>query len=678
MTDLVLSSHQQTALDWLVTQLTNGAPLIALRGLAGTGKSTMIPALRNALRAAEFPVAIGAPTHRAAMILRRKGLGDADTVHSLALTPFFSTDYARAIAWLGEEVPCRRGRTDLSEEEQRQDALDVAHADVEGLPWLLYEVVKPELAKAQDLRRQRRYPAKKRLESLGITGRDYFTGFGAKAGHGVLIIDEASMVGTAMLALCQRAYPQICLVGDPGQLPPVKDTAHLATVPGFDLTEIHRQAADSPIVKLAYRARNGEPFWREKLTLLSDPPGDDVAEIASAQAAQFLTAPLIVWKNDTRKMCTHAIRSALGFARELLYAGEPLVCRSTSKEDRADGFFNNSLFTITEADPSNPRRITVVDALERESTILAHIEELDGDGIDPRAIPFRLGYALTAHTAQGGEWPTVYISLPDLRDYTGFCHRTNRQTESAQWCYTAITRAKDTLMFLNSHTFLPTLDAVFGKPTPPAADALTITEGAITLDERPFMATPPTTTPPETAWPSLHPVLDDIADPVVPASVTTPPLPSDLQAEIAQAIAPPGIPHEQSPATFGEHQALLYGFCQALQGEMAKWMTEQQLSTGRVVEMIFANCKEHVATLATANEHSQYQLANALTQLQERGLVLIQNPYVADVTAMSPQGFPVTLHVVKTDVASFIAEIQEVTGWLASNSFTPPPAPAPY
>ena len=44
------------------------------------------------------PVLVGTPTHRAAMILRRKGVTDAATVHSLCLTPYFT-------------VGVRRGRT---------------------------------------------------------------------------------------------------------------------------------------------------------------------------------------------------------------------------------------------------------------------------------------------------------------------------------------------------------------------------------------------------------------------------------------------------------------------------------------------------------------------------------------------------------------------------------------
>ena len=137
----------------------------------------------------------------------------------------------------------------------------VPRPDVEGLPWLVYEAAQPDLEAGRKLRRQKSYKARRLLTSIGIPLKPYIAGRGPKAGAGVLIVDEASMVGASVLEDCQRAYPQVVLVGDPGQLPPVGDTPVLATVPGIALEELHRQAAASPIVTLAYAARQGEPFW---------------------------------------------------------------------------------------------------------------------------------------------------------------------------------------------------------------------------------------------------------------------------------------------------------------------------------------------------------------------------------------------------------------------------------
>lgn len=631
---ITLTPHQQQAVDWIVDKLLSGTPLIALRGYAGCGKTVCVPVLQRLLEAQGLSVAVGAPTHRATMILRKKGIVGAETVHSLALTPYFNADYARAAAWLGEDVPCRWADD------------DPPHDDVGGLPWLVHEAVQPNLEKARALLRWGdRYPAKRRLASIGISGKNYFAGFGPKQGDGVLIIDEASMVGSAMLALCREAFPQVCLIGDPGQLPPVKDEALLASVLGVDLTEVHRQAQDSPIIQLAYRARNGEAFWTQRLTRLGDIAQDDVVEIASALAPQFLESPLIVWRNVTRVSCTHAIREALGFAYGTLYAGEPLVCRSTQQEDRAEGFYNNGLYTITAVDPHDPRRVTVTDALGRESIIWAHLEELDGEGIDPKAIPFRFGYCLTAHTAQGGEWPTVYISLPDLKGYAAFAAKNDRASEIAQWTYTAITRAKHTLCFLTQHDFTPASAA--------GQEQLTIPETArpFSAQEQLFMAEP--MKPPSA--PMMHQTpdeQDDILDPPVPPEVTQ------------TAATPAGPPTPE----FNAHEALLHGFCQSLQRRLDGMVIDHTKSVMRSLEAVFEGFQKQAATFATVNEHATYQLSNALEAVSKSGQ---SSPYQVTIAAKNPDGFPVELSIAKQDAGELIQALGAVFPWLKDAGYTP-------
>jgi superfamily I DNA/RNA helicase len=90
---------------------------------------------------------------------------------------------------------------------------------------------------------------------------------------------------------------------------------------------------------------------------------------------------------------------------------------------------------------------------------LVHLEELDGENIELDHLPFRFAYCLTAHTAQGGEWDTVYISKPDLVSYAGFCWHTKRLDDLARWAYTGITRAKTRLVLLAAHRFVTVEEA---------------------------------------------------------------------------------------------------------------------------------------------------------------------------------------------------------------------------
>jgi exodeoxyribonuclease-5 len=630
--DVTLTPHQQEALDWLVNAVLAKAAhdeptLIALRGLAGTGKTTLIPALREAIeKECGMPVVVGSPTHRAAMILRRKGISEADTVHAHALIPYFKADYRRAAEWLGEALPVRL------------DDTETAHDDIDGFPYLIYNAVEPDLAKGRNLRRTgQRFKAAKLLRSVGISGKDHFAGFGPKEGEGVLIIDEASMVGAKMLALCQEAYEHIILIGDPGQLPPVKDEAQLATVEGTDLTEIHRQAGNSPIIQLAYKAREGARITAQELPThdLSDIANDAVYTLPTALASAFLDAPLIVWRNATRIECTHAIRAALGFTKTHLTPGEPLVCRSTSQEDRAEGFYNNGLYRIAEVFPDDPRRCVVEDALGETSTIQLHMEELDGDMINPRAIPFRFGYCLTAHTAQGGEWPTVYISLLDYQKYAENCLRYGRSTELAQWAYTAITRAKNTLVFLTQHTFLSQEASTMAAPTkatPPSAPLLN-------------------NTPLKTAQDAPQ---DDIADPALPVGLADKLTP-------ATAIAPPVA----TPDKFGEHEALLQGFAQHIRNIiMAEFRTYAQDASKSIDEMYTYTKK------ALDGDLEKVRRSESVLDKMAQGLQVRHDPYEASIQAMSPEGFVVTVGIKKSDPEALVENLPSLVAWLAESGYT--------
>jgi exodeoxyribonuclease-5 len=729
---IMLTPHQQAAIDWLVRRLFDGLPLLALRGLAGTGKTSIIPALQDALKLARLGSILAAPTHRAVMILRKKGL-EAETVHSAALVPYFTADYRRACAWLGEELPTR---PDEGEAEAR--------ADVDGLPWLVYEAVKPDLERGRALKRSRRYKARRRLASVGISGKVHFAGFGPKAGHGILIIDEASMVGEAMLALCQAAYAQIVLVGDPGQLPPVKDTAVLSQVPGIELTEIHRQAADSPIVQLAYQARAGDIFWP---TLDHDPlhVGAPVRAIDEVSARRFLTCPLLVWRNEVRTANTQAIRKALGYSRERLEVGEPLMCRSTDQEDRVLGFFNNGLYTVTETDPTDPRLVTVKDPLGETQEVRVHLEELDGDDVDPRSIPFRFGYCLTVHTAQGGEWPRVYISLPELRALTGARQRDGRLEELAQWTYTAITRAKTTLRFLTQHCFTPPQERTTMPPKPtdpirppsaplvpqtpspspesaapqtpqtpqtPAADPLraeTPEEIAIFGEDNIFdHAVPDKKQQPHAGEPvrqyrpgsdpddipDLDPApplsaeeealfgADDISDPAVPLTLTetlreaTVHPPGDTQAPDAPPeTSAPSVPspgaREELPARFGEHEALLQAFAQHVLKHVDTALVETTREAGKTVHAMYDYVESLITTDKERLRHMETLLDQLVAKVVAEGILVRRDPYQLTVQAVSPHGYPVTMQIAQGSPEDLLEELGNVTDWLTANDYKP-------
>ena len=69
------------------------------------------------------------------------------------------------------------------------------------------------------------------------------------------------MVGEEMARDLLAFGKPILVLGDPGQLPPIKgDGAFTRDDPDVMLTEIHRQAGESAVIRLATMARQGQPI----------------------------------------------------------------------------------------------------------------------------------------------------------------------------------------------------------------------------------------------------------------------------------------------------------------------------------------------------------------------------------------------------------------------------------
>ena len=59
------------------------------------------------------------------------------------------------------------------------------------------------------------------------------------------------------------------------------------------------------------------------------------------------------------------------------------------------------------------------------------------------ALQVKFGYALTCHKTQGGQWPTVFIDAPYIKEDESL------QISDLHWFYTAVTRAQKQLYFVN-------------------------------------------------------------------------------------------------------------------------------------------------------------------------------------------------------------------------------------
>lgn len=95
-----------------------------------------------------------------------------------------------------------------------------------------------------------------------------------------VIIDESSMVSVDLyhqiyVALENPSSVQFIFLGDINQLPPVFGSAILGfkglTLPTVELTQVYRQALESPIIRLAHRILSGNPIPHSELESLNIP-----------------------------------------------------------------------------------------------------------------------------------------------------------------------------------------------------------------------------------------------------------------------------------------------------------------------------------------------------------------------------------------------------------------------
>lgn len=329
-----LSEHQGDAVRTVVSRLRGAYPekLTYIGGYAGTGKSTILPFILEDLGFDPHKVAFCAPTGKAAKIMRNK-------LRAQAYPNSIATTIHSAI-YRAKPAPVAQLESELYAHQVDRDKLIKSGGDVASLERINRAIQRLEAD----------------LENVYIEDKINFqlNVDSPIALAEVIVVDESSMVGWQMAQdLLSFGVPVIAM-GDPGQLPPVGDKPGLtAGDPDFFLTEIHRQAADNPIIHLATLARTGRDLPRGEYR---DPAGVLRAEVAyrtdydvdwvvdayhdrikdpEAESPQVLCGT-----NKTRWKVTRMVREGLPVGP---IGGEPLIVRKNSKEHPA--LVNGALVT---------------------------------------------------------------------------------------------------------------------------------------------------------------------------------------------------------------------------------------------------------------------------------------------------------------------------------------------
>ena len=294
--------------------------------------------------------------------------------------------------------------------------------------------------------------------------------FYAKTNHDsnikLIICDESSMISREVYDDVLHNTDdkiKILFVGDHGQLEAIEENTEitkrlgkfeLMKYPDFILKEIQRQAKDSAIIQLAHQVRSGHiiEFGKhgpgvEKVDLANeiefDPSDPDLVGITYF-AQVDPTNPYHKGRisvGDLNRMW----RSNLGITSPHPVVGERLVCRDYI---RRFGIPKGTMGVVRNISTRNYESYDVELVLDDgrlyegfiSSKQLNHNKAIWGlQHLDK----WDFGYGLTCHTAQGSEFESVVVFEPSK----SFINWLGRVSYS-KWLYTAITRAKRQLLLV--------------------------------------------------------------------------------------------------------------------------------------------------------------------------------------------------------------------------------------
>lgn len=357
---LVPSTDQQRALaavrEWYAASPTR--PFV-LGGLAGTGKTALLPMIHTSLR----PIRIRyvCPTWKAAGVLSRKlkqaGISDqATSIHNLIYNPRGLLHDADCGMWNNPDEGCTMNCKKLAWE------------------------------------------------------------FDPKDHPQILVVDEASMVDQRTREDIERLDCPTLYVGDVGQLPPIVGNSIFDDL-GCDalLENIQRQAQDSPIIPLSRLVRSGTPGWLGKAQGMGFPVYDAGPassrryDVAAANHGEPSTV-FVAGRNDDVDRLNRLVRKVLGRGPEPLVPGDLIMAQNNPK---ARGIYNGQTGVVTDVLDGRSVRITMETGLQYAGPVL--IKGIDEIPTYPEVPVVRHAYAVTCHKAQGSEFQNVVIYLAGSR-----------------------------------------------------------------------------------------------------------------------------------------------------------------------------------------------------------------------------------------------------------------------
>ena len=295
---------------------------------------------------------------------------------------------------------------------------------------------------------------------LGLNGRELPTDINARDLKGsLLIVDEMSMVDTLLFKTLVQAVStamHVVLVGDKDQLPSVGpgqvfyDLLAFTELPKVELTNIHRQAADSTIIPLAHAVKDGRvpadlmakkadwsfipcQAWQvpdvvEQIIKLSRQRGYTAQDV-QILAPMYRGAAGVDNLNELAQAVYNPPTKAkqeVEFRGQVFRVGDKVLQLVNSPENNV---FNGDIGQITAIETKKSAKGATI-------TI-----DFDGNEVNYHRMEWnqiQLAYAISIHKSQGSQFKMVL--MPVVRQFSRMLQR--------NLVYTAITRAADKLVLL--------------------------------------------------------------------------------------------------------------------------------------------------------------------------------------------------------------------------------------
>ena len=428
-------------------------PVLSVGGLAGSGKTHVMGQIAALLGKR---VSYGTPTNKAAAVLRSK-LPEAErsragTYHSLLYRPNCWHECLRS-GEAAQSLACACGRGFEHDDcacPRYACAACAGHGDGAG-------------------------GGCKVEEHLSFEPRPFAGGY-----RDLLVLDEASMITEEQVESIRKFGLPVLLVGDHGQLSPVKGAVSpWMASPDILLEENFRQSEASGIIQAALYARRAGAIAQGRYgTSALVASGTARPELYDALLPHRLPpgpdSAILTWTNRGRSDINRKIHAAMALAagadpEAALSAGDRLVAlgayqceavkRNSAGQWVAQGAqhrtFNGQFGTVLEVLKTGKRHADAVIALEDPANPHAPVEgrakvlrrldlqqlgsdrQLRPDERAPGAAAMDYGYCSTVHKSQGSEFDSVAV--------VG-CGPSG--PERGRFLYTAITRAKSKLLVI--------------------------------------------------------------------------------------------------------------------------------------------------------------------------------------------------------------------------------------